>query len=80
MALIKAGLLDPLIKGKEPKSAQELASLTGVEELLIGKLDYIHHHLIERILTLNSSPDEAINRRRNSQGDEAASLCLHPSL
>ena len=39
MTLVKAGLLPHLVKDKQPKSAQELSAVSGMEELLIGKFD-----------------------------------------
>ena len=36
MTVLKSGLLEPLTDDKGPKSAGELSTTTGVDELLIG--------------------------------------------
>ena len=79
MAVVKGGLLAPLVENNEAKSAQDLSAVTGVEEVLIGKSNHLCGALIKSLM-LNGSLDETINGPWNFQGGRTANLRFYYNL
>ena len=81
MAVVKAGLLAPIVEDKKPKSAKALSTTTGVEELLIGRLSRLSVCIkTKTMLTVDSSFNAAVNSARYLQGDRSADLYFHAHL